>query len=312
MWANRDWVGGALPGPVPAGRELAAYAAVCNAVEGNTTFYGIPRPSTVERWVDQAPEAFRFVFKLPRRITHDQRLRGSPREVGEFCERLAPLGPRLGPTSVQLPASFGPADLAVLDRFLAGLPSSLRWAVEVRHRDFCEGGEAEHRLNDLLATRDVDRVLLDTRALFAGPATTPAEREAFERKPRLTVRAVATARRPIVRFIGQTSPGTDPQFLARWVQTFARWIGDGRRPYFFAHTPDNRRAPMLARSFHAEVGRLVTDLAPLPVTTGPAEPDTSQTQPNLFGPEPGPRGDGTAPTSRPGDDQNRPNERNWR
>ena len=46
MWANREWVGSHLPADTAPGDELAAYAGVCNAVEGNTTFYGLPSPDT--------------------------------------------------------------------------------------------------------------------------------------------------------------------------------------------------------------------------------------------------------------------------
>ena len=74
MWANRNWVGRSLPHDT-AGRELKAYACVCNAVEGNTTFYATPDSGTVEQWRAATTSDFRFVFKLPREVTHDRRLR---------------------------------------------------------------------------------------------------------------------------------------------------------------------------------------------------------------------------------------------
>ena len=81
MWANRDWVGRSLPADTPAGRELDAYARVVNAVEGNTTFYATPDAATIDRWCAATPPGFRFVFKLPREITHDRRLRNSTAEL---------------------------------------------------------------------------------------------------------------------------------------------------------------------------------------------------------------------------------------
>lgn len=276
MWAERSWVGRYFPTDTPAGRELVPYSSWCNAVEGNTTFYGLPSPATVARWAEDAPPGFRFMFKLPRTITHDQRLRGGEQELAEFLDRLEPLGERASPCSVQLPASFGPEDLDVLGRFLDRLPAERSWAVEVRHRDFCDGSTQERRLNDLLAARRCERIIIDTRGVFAGPRDTAAEREAFERKPRLPVRPVAIGTNPVVRFIGQTAAEANPGWWAKWVPKVAQWLDEDRTPTVFIHTPDNAVAPALARQFHAEVAALVPDLASLP------EPSVSADQLKLM------------------------------
>lgn len=264
LWAYRPWFGTVLPAARP-GRELAAYASALNAVEGNTTFYALPDPGSVARWAQQAPSSFRFVCKVPQSITHERRLRGVRAELDAFLARLEPLGERLGPVSVQLPASFGPDDLGVLDRFLGEVPKVDRtWVVEVRHPAFFAGGTHERRVDEILAARGVDRVILDSRALFAGPCDTPAERDAFGRKPRLPVRPVALGAHPIVRLIGQTDPEANPPFWERWLGVVARWVAQGREPIVFLHTPDNVAAPLLARRFHASVAELVPALPPLP------------------------------------------------
>lgn len=276
MWAFRGWVGRYFPPETPQGHELRPYATWCTAAEGNTTFYGLPEPATVERWAEDAPPGFRFLFKLPRSITHDRRLRNAEDEVAEFLDRLAPLGHRASPHSIQLPGSFGPEDLPALDRFLAGLSSEHRWAVEVRHPRLADGGADERRLNDLLARHGSDRIIIDTRAVFAGPRETPAEREAVERKPRLPVRPVAIGDLPVVRFIGQTAAEANPPWWSKWVPRVARWLDEGRSPIVFIHTPDNLVAPELARRFHREVAERVPGLAPLP------EPDRPDLQLRLL------------------------------
>ena len=272
MWANRDWVGSVLPTDTPVGGELAAYARVCNAVEGNTTFYAVPSASTVDRWRAATPEGFRFLLKLPREITHDRKLRDVQRELSDFAERFTPLLDRLGPCSVQLPASFGPEDLPALMNFLAATPSAFDWAVEVRHPGFHAGGDHERALNDALHEAGVDRVIFDSRPVFAGPRETPEEIEAWENKPRLSVRAVATGNQPVVRFIGQTDPAANPAFWEPWVERVGRWIADGRRPLVFLHTPDNVAAPGMCRDFYGDVAA-VQDIPPLPPAPGVAAPN---------------------------------------
>jgi len=88
MWAQRAWVGRFLPVDTPSGRELHAYCRLLNAVEGNTTFYATPTPEIVARWRDQALPGFRFVFKVPKHITHDRRLRGIATELTAFCQLM--------------------------------------------------------------------------------------------------------------------------------------------------------------------------------------------------------------------------------
>ncbi|MEM7286267.1 MAG: DUF72 domain-containing protein [Actinomycetota bacterium] len=276
MWADRRWVGTLFPADTRSGEELRPYATWCTAVEGNTTFYALPDEAAVERWREQTPPSFRFCFKVPRAISHDRRLRNAQDELSTFMRRLAPLGSRLGPAWIQLPPSFDDDDLPALDAFLSTLSTDWSWGVEVRNRAFEADGVAERRLNDLLHRHGVERVLIDTRAVFAGPRVTPAEIEAFERKPRLKVRPVALGPTPVVRFIGQTDHAANPPFWEPWVAKVAQWVDEGRRPIVFIHTPDNARAPEHAREFHDAVAAVV-DLDPLPA------PSRAEHQPDLFG-----------------------------
>ena len=271
MWVNRAWVGRQFPADTARGSELVAYARWCTAVEGNTTFYAVPSEAAVARWAEQAPDWFRFAFKLPRTITHDRRLVGANRELSEFLGCLGPLRGVLGPFSVQLPESFGPSDLPVLERFVRGLPTEFDWSVEVRNRAFDAGTDSESALNDLLATCGIDRILFHTAPLFADVPDTPEAVEAHARKPRVHVRPVALAGNPVLRLIVPDSVNAPLSKLIepwrKWWPHVARWVSDGRDVTVFAHTPDNLRSPDLARLIHAEVSERVPDLPVLPDTT---------------------------------------------
>ena len=268
MWSHPQWSGRHLRSDST--DSLSQYATWCNAVEGNTTFYAVPNAATVQRWAEQAPEDFRFCFKLPRLITHDRKLRNADQDLAEFLHAMEPVADRCGPLLIQLPPSFSGADLPALTAFAEQLPGDWLWAVEVRHLDFFPGGEAERELNDTLARRAVNRVLLDSRPLFAGPRETPGEVEAFENKPHLPIRPVATGPNPIVRFIGQTDLAANPAHWSQWLDKVAEWLTAGLEPFFFAHTPDNIDAPVLNRSFHAAVAELISNLQPLPTPVTPA------------------------------------------
>ena len=269
MWAHRPWIGRFFPSETRPGTELVPYARWCPAVEGNTTFYALPSESTIANWAEQAPPWFRFCFKFGSDITHDRRLRNTEDLVAATLRRFEPLGERLGPIQIQLPGTFGPDDLGALDTFLHTLPLDLDVAVEVRHPAFEADAPAERPLNDLLVHHGADRVLLDSRALFAVPPRTPEAREAWERKPRLRIRPVATGRFPIVRLIGGDDPEPLDETLESWIPRLVGWLQRGTTPYLFIHTPSNDDGPALARDAHDRVAKAYLaatgdDLAPLP------------------------------------------------
>lgn len=263
MWARREWVGRFLPPDTKPGGELAAYASYLNAVEGNTTFYASPSPAAVERWLAHTPDGFWFSFKLPQEITHHRQLRDVAVPVRAFLDLMAPLQPRTGAITAQLPASFGPNDVDALAAFVRRLPRDWRWCVEVRHPAFSTGPAAAE-LDALLARYGIERVSFDTSTLFAAPPRSEAERIAWERKPRLPVRAAPLTDRPVVRYLGRDDNDQTVESWASWVPIVAGWIMEGRHPMFFVHTPDDLDAPGLARRFHEAVAALVPSLAPLP------------------------------------------------
>lgn len=89
-----------------AGTHLQRYAAHFNAVEINSSFYRPHQPATYARWADSVPENFRFSVKLPKTITHQQRLVNCGGLLDTFLAQASCLGERLGCLLVQLPPSL--------------------------------------------------------------------------------------------------------------------------------------------------------------------------------------------------------------
>lgn len=268
MWAHKAWIGRFYANGTKPGAELAWYATWCNAVEGNTTFYAEPSAATVARWAEQAPADFRFAFKLPRTVTHDKRLRDVATEVRSFLNTVAPLGERVGPLQVQLPASFGPDSLDALLAFLRRLPTDHRWVVELRHPAFFTATRERAALDELCLARAIGRVVLDTRPLYAVEATSVAAVDEQRKKPRLPVVLDAVGPHPVVRVIGEAGADGTLAGLRAWTDQVVTWLAEGREPHVFVHQPENLDSPALARTFHADVAARVPGLAPLPEPAG--------------------------------------------
>ena len=264
FWGFKDWVGRFYTRDAKPRDYLAQYASVFGTVEGNTTFYSLPSADAVARWRDSTPPDFRFSFKLPRRVTHELGLEHAGDATYEFLDRLAPLGERLGPFLLQLPPSFGPPRLGVLDAFLRSLPVGLDVAVELRHPAFYDPPSAMALADELLMACGAERAIMDTRGLRSGDGEHPDVLAARHKKPNLPVIPAALGRHPYVRFVGHPEPEVNEPFVRELAGAVASWIADGRDPYIMIHCPNNVHAPPLARRLHDLVSQL-RDVGELPV-----------------------------------------------
>lgn len=259
QWQDPRWNALLPPGRSP----LERYSQVLSCVEGNTTFYATPSQAQCQQWRTQVPDDFRFLFKFPKPITHDQLLAGPRSEVHEFLEILAPLNDVLGPLLVQLPAAFAPECLDSLWRFIDGLPAPLHCTVEVRHSAFFSKGAAEKALNQGLRERNVARVAFDSRALFSAAPDNEATRDAQRKKPKVPVHLLPVDAPPVVRYIGHPDLEANRPFLVPWVKRVTDWINEGRAPFFFIHMPDNGDALPLAVLWSELLGESLPEIATL-------------------------------------------------
>lgn len=131
-----DWTGSFYPETLAPHNYLKHYSRYFNAVEIDSTFYGTPRVSTVERWINITPDGFCFCPKTPKVITHEKGLMAAHLEMAEFLAVIRGLKEKLGVILIQLPPSFRADQTDVLDTFLGELPSDLRFAVEFRHQSW--------------------------------------------------------------------------------------------------------------------------------------------------------------------------------
>lgn len=282
QWSDPAWHGCLYEQGSDADQRLAQYCSVFSTVEGNTTFYSLPGPERVARWAELMPADFSFCAKLPRNVSHTMLLDANSKELRDFFTRMAPLEQRLGPIWLQLPHRFAPSNLSELMRFLDGLPNDYVYAVEVRHLDFFRKDAIEQQLNRQLHQRGIERIIFDTRALFASTDQSVVTLEAQQRKPRLPVHALALSSQPTVRFVGGMDNTANLRALQPWLGKCAEWLSDGLRPLIFMHTPDNCLAPQLARNFYRQLRQHVPELPAMPSWPGELEAAELPQQAGLF------------------------------
>ena len=117
------------------GRELNFYSGRFSTCEINSTFYGIPRASTLETWAGKVPPGFRFGLKMLQLVTHKKQLRDCEDDVRAFVERASLLQAqgKLGPLLFQFPPHLA-NNIELVERVLYIITLHMRVAVEFRHR----------------------------------------------------------------------------------------------------------------------------------------------------------------------------------
>ena len=276
QWSHNNWIHSLYDKGCKNGDRLARYAEVFTTVEGNTTFYATPSMVTAQKWHDATPDHFRFTFKLPQTITHQQQLRHCDQAVADFLNTMQVLEAKTAIWKIQLPAQFGPDSLPVLAKFLEKFPSHLITGVEVRHPEFFTKGIAEQTLNRLLIEKGSNRIIMDSRPLFSSQPTTPTVIEAQRKKPRLPVHAIATANNPVIRFIGHPDDSHNDPFFNNWLQRIPLWIKEGKQPYLFIHSPDNNHAPESAMRLYQRLQQHVAMTMTLPDLAQPQHQQQNQ------------------------------------
>ena len=284
IWSFKGWVGNFYPKSTKSSDFLREYARRLTTIEGNTTFYAVPAPRTVEAWSEQTPDGFRFCPKIPKAISHNGKLADYVGRAQEFVNILRPLAARLGPMFLQLPPSYSPRLTADLTEFLEAFPKNIRLGVEVRHLDWFDAPQRDS-LNQLLASHNMARVVIDTRPIrslegdkmLAGSSYENLL-EARERKPDVPVFLERTADFVFLRFIGHPNLEQNFEFMDEWVNYLVPQMEQGADAFIFCHSPDNLAAPDICREFYRRIASKI-NIPPLPWDA--IKPNIPE-QPSLF------------------------------
>lgn len=132
-WSYQGWIGPFYPKTMKDTDYLRHYSSAFDITEVNSTFYRIPSQSMTQKWYDDTPHDFVFTAKLPKVITHDNRLKPGP-YLDQFLDAIRPLKSKMKILVIQLPPSLSFTESKPhLEKMVKHLPTSYRYAVEGRH-----------------------------------------------------------------------------------------------------------------------------------------------------------------------------------
>jgi uncharacterized protein YecE (DUF72 family) len=241
-WSYESWVGNIYPVGAPSSSWLQHYAAQFTSVELDTTFYAIPRASTIAGWRERTPEEFRFAAKFPQSITHEKQLTDCRAETLAFLDSMTGLGDKLGPLLLQMPPSFSAAHESHLRAFLQSLPTGFRYALEVRHRTWLSK-ETLPKLLILLQKLGIALCLVQHAWM-----------------PRLDE---VTAPFAYIRWLGRREDIPDDDYsrvrinrdaeLDSWAEQIARYLNTGLTVYGYFNNHYQGNSPASVRSLQARL-----------------------------------------------------------
>jgi uncharacterized protein YecE (DUF72 family) len=136
-WAYPSWKPHFYPQKLAQKNFLGFYSSQLNTVEVNFTFRQLVKDTTVQKWIAETPENFRFGVKAHQVITHIKRLKKTEDFVPRFLQTVQPLAQagKMGPVLFQLPPNMK-ADAALLQESLNTLPRAVPTAFEFRHESW--------------------------------------------------------------------------------------------------------------------------------------------------------------------------------
>lgn len=139
-WSYKHWKGIFYPEKMKPTDYLKYYSNFFKTTEINTSFYHLPKESTIEKWVNEVPKDFRFCPKISRFLTHLKRLHEPEEPLERFFEIFEKMKKVCGPVLVQLPPSLK-FDYDRAEHFYKILKTQYKdydFAMEVRHQTWLQ------------------------------------------------------------------------------------------------------------------------------------------------------------------------------
>jgi uncharacterized protein YecE (DUF72 family) len=220
-WNNKEWLDTIYPAGTKNTNMLFAYGRQFNSIELNSTHYGIPDASRIEKWIQQVPVDFRFSPKFPQTISHRQDLGINSGQLQIFLELLLLFGDKLGMPFIQFPTQMTTRQVQRIFDFLHAVGAKIPIAIELRDPGFYDS-TVKNELLEAFTEFNACWVCTDTAGM------------------RQIVHSMITSKDFFVRMVGCGDWKTDKLRLDNWLQH----IGDLQKVgvqnvYFYLHDPDH-------------------------------------------------------------------------
>lgn len=242
-WNSKD-LKGFYPKGVKSKDELRYYSTQFNCIEFNATFYKRYWENNYTAWREGVEEDFKFFPKFNQGVTHFARLKDVDERAEQFAENIVFLKHKLGMPFLQMHDNFGAKEFEKVENFVNNVWTyDISIAAEFRKTEWHADADVSARLNDLLESKGITNILVDTagrRDLMHMRLTTPT---------------------PFIRWVGANHE-SDYARLDEWVERLAKWKKQGmRKLYFFVHQNVEEESPLLSAYFIAKLNKkLGTDL----------------------------------------------------
>lgn len=237
-WNSKD-LKGFYPKGMRSKDELAYYSSQFNCIELNATFYKRYWEKQYTAWREGTAEGFKFFPKFNQGVTHFARLKDVDERVEQFVENVTFLKEKLGMLFLQMHDNFGPKDFDRVQEFVEKWTYDVPLAMEFRQTGWHTDEAVSVQLYNLLETRGITNILVDTagrRDLMHMRLTTPT---AF------------------VRWVGANHE-SDRARLDEWVGRIASWKKQGlRHLYFFVHQNVEVESPLLSAHFIEKLNKKI-------------------------------------------------------
>lgn len=211
--------------------ELSYYSTQFNAIEMNSTFYGMPSPQQVLIWKDKTPTNFKFFPKITNTISHYRRLIDVTDVVTQYVSSILYFGEKLGMVFLQLHDNFAPKNRDRLEKFIKDWPKEIPLAVELRNATWFSDEVVFSEICDLFEEKNITNIIVDT----AG------------RRDMLHMRLTTST--AFVRYVGANAD-SDFSRLDDWLKRVKLWKEQGlQHLYFFVHQNIEEASPLLSAYF---------------------------------------------------------------
>ncbi|WP_235298958.1 DUF72 domain-containing protein [Portibacter marinus] len=256
-WNKNEWKGVLYPEKAKKADFIRHYGKQFNSIELNATHYRTPSDQTIETWVNETPDDFRFCPKVLQAISHRHNMLSNENLVNNFIVQLSKLGKKMGQTFLQLPPYFKYESLPYLKSFLKSWPEEIPLAIELRNEEMHNNENYFEAYIDILSQYHCTPLITDVSGR------------------RDLMHMTLNGPKVFIRWVGNGLHPSDYARILEWKERIKTWKQYGvQEVYFMLHEPDNLKTPEIAEIFSKELENIQY--------IDQRGPKLIQEQPNLF------------------------------